>query len=156
MKKTDASCEDSSLSEAVINKIKDAGFRLTQSRLKILEVFSHTQKALSATELFEVLNKKYKDEHFDRVTVYRILEKFEELEIIHAVGNNKYVYCAHQACGHDKHFILICSNCGRVQEVGGKSKALSVLTDLIKKEAQFKVTGDSVVLRGLCSRCGAS
>lgn len=153
MKKQDTSCEDSSLSDAVVNKIKDAGFRMTQSRMKILEVFSQTQKAVSATELFEILNKKFKSEHFDRVTVYRILEKFEELDIIHPVGDNQYVYCAHQSCGHDKHFILICSKCGKVQEVGGKSKALSVLTDLIKKEAGFNVTGDAVVLRGTCSNC---
>lgn len=154
--KLDEACENSSLNEKVIQKIKDAGFRMTQARLKILELFSESQQAFSPTELFSVLNEKYKKEHFDRVTVYRILEAFEELEIIHPVGDGKYVYCEHQSCGHDQHFILICNNCGKVQEVGGKSKALSVLTDLLKAEADFTVTGDSIVLRGFCSDCKTS
>jgi Fe2+ or Zn2+ uptake regulation protein len=156
-KNQDQACEEptdiSLANEKVITKIKDAGFRMTQSRLKILELFSQSQNALSPSEVFATLNGKFKKDHFDRVTVYRILEKFEELEIIHPVGDGKYVYCAHQSCAHDKHFILICDNCLKVNEVGGQSKALLALTDLLKKESGFTVTNNAIVLRGLCAKC---
>ncbi len=139
--------------ENVLEKMREAGLRLTQSRLKILELLEGTKKSLSPSEIFLTLQKKFKDQDFDRVTVYRILEKFEELEIVHAVGDGKYIYCTHQACGHDKHFIAICTRCGNVTDVGGTTKTLQVLSDFLEKEAKFKMTNDSVVIRGLCQKC---
>jgi Fur family ferric uptake transcriptional regulator len=141
------------LNEQVLKKIKESGLRLTQSRLKILQLLEATQKSLSPSEIFAQLQKKFKGEEFDRVTVYRILEKFEELEIVHSVGNGKYVYCTHQACGHDKHFIAICDRCGTVKDVGGTAKTLQVLSYFLQKEAQFVMTNDSIVIRGLCQKC---
>lgn len=139
--------------ENVLEKMREAGLRLTQSRLKILELLEGTKKSLSPSEIFLTLQKKFKDQDFDRVTVYRILEKLEELEIVHAVGDGKYIYCTHQACGHDKHFIAICTRCGNVTDVGGTTKTLQVLADFLEKEAKFKMTNDSVVIRGLCQKC---
>jgi Fe2+ or Zn2+ uptake regulation protein len=150
MKKSE---EHVNLSELVLSKMKESGLRLTQSRLKILQLLESTHKSLSPSEIFAQLQKKFKGEDFDRVTVYRIIEKFEELEIVHAVGDGKYIYCTHQSCGHDKHFIAICDRCGTVRDVGGTSKTLQVLTDFLEKEAKFLMTNDSIVIRGLCQSC---
>jgi Fur family ferric uptake transcriptional regulator len=152
MKKED----HANLSELVVKKMKESGLRLTQSRLKILQLLEGTQKSLSPSEIFTQVKKKFKGEDFDRVTVYRIIEKFEELEIVHAVGDGKYIYCTHQACGHDKHFLAICDRCGTVQDVGGTAKTLQVLADFLEKEAHFLMTNDSIVIRGLCQKCSKS
>lgn len=141
------------LNEQVIRKMKSAGLRLTQSRLRILQLLEATKKSLSSSEIFSLLQKKFKNEDFDRVTVYRILEKFEDLEIVHSVGDGKYIYCKHQSCDHSKHFIAICEKCGTVQDVGGTEKTLQVLFDFLYKEAKFKMTNDSIVVRGLCNQC---
>jgi Fe2+ or Zn2+ uptake regulation protein len=141
------------LSPEMAAKFKESGLRMTQSRLKILEVLQNTEKALSPGDLFSELNSKFKKENFDRVTVYRILEKFEELEIVHPVGDGKYIYCAHQACEHDKHFIAICDKCHKVQEIGGEAKALRLLSNFLEEEGGFRMTSDSIVVRGLCSKC---
>jgi len=138
---------------AMAEKFREAGLRLTQSRIRILELLSQTKKALSPAEIFAELNKKFKSENFDRVTVYRILEKFEELDVVHAVGDGKYIYCAHQECEHEKHFIAICDKCRKVQEIGGSSKALQILTDFLETEAGFKMTNDAIVVRGQCAQC---
>jgi Fe2+ or Zn2+ uptake regulation protein len=141
------------LSPDMAAKFKDSGLRMTQSRLKILGVLQNTEKALSPGDLFSELNRKFKKENFDRVTVYRILEKFEELEIVHPVGDGKYIYCVHQACEHDKHFIAICEKCHKVQEIGGEAKALRMLSHFLEEEGGFRMTSDSIVVRGLCSKC---
>lgn len=141
------------LNQFVIEKMKSVGLRLTQSRLKILEVLESVQRALSPAEILSLLEKKFKSEDFDRVTVYRILEKFQELEIVHAVGDGKFIYCQHQACKHDKHFIAICEKCAQVLDVGGTQKTLQILSDFLQKEAQFKMTNNSIVIRGLCQKC---
>ena len=143
----------SKLSPSMAAKFKESGLRLTQSRLKILEVLQRTETALSPGEVFGELNRKFKKENFDRVTVYRILEKFEELEIVHPVGDGKYIFCAHQECDHDKHFIAICDKCRKVQEIGGEAKALRVLAGYLEEKAGFRMTNDSIVVRGLCSKC---
>ncbi len=150
MKKADA---HQNLNELVLTKMKDAGLRLTQSRLKILQLLEGTHKSMSSSEVFSQLQKKFKSEEFDRVTVYRILEKLEELEIVHSVGDGKYIYCTHQACGHDKHFIAICVRCGVVSDVGGTAKTLQVLSEFLEQEAKFRMTNDSIVVRGLCQKC---
>ncbi len=141
------------LNEQVLKKMKDEGLRLTQSRLRILQLLELTRKSLSPSEVFSQLQKKFKNEDFDRVTVYRILEKFEELEIVHSVGDGKYIYCKHQACGHSKHVIAICEKCGTVQDVGGTDKTLQVLSDFLQNEARFRMTTDAIVVRGLCQNC---
>ena len=141
------------LNQKILKKMKDAGLRLTQSRLKILQLLEDTQKSLSPSEVYSQLQKKFKSNEFDRVTVYRIIEKFKELEIVHAVGDGKYIYCTHQACAHDKHFIAICSRCGSVKDIGGTAKTLQVLADFLEKEEKFQMTNDSIVVRGLCRNC---
>ncbi len=150
MKKLSASLP---FDESVLAKMRESGLRLTQSRLRILELLEATRKSLSPSEIFLSLQKKFKDQDFDRVTVYRILEKFEELEIVHAVGDGKYIYCTHQACNHNKHFIAICTRCGNVTDVGGTNKTLQVLADFLEKEVKFQMTNDSIVIRGLCHKC---
>lgn len=152
-KKTAEPCEDSELPPGLALKLKDSGLRLTQSRLRILDVLSRVDQALSPSELFGELQERFPKDHFDRVTVYRILEKFEELEIVHPVGDGKYIYCAHQTCGHDKHFIAICDRCHKVHEVGGEAKPLKVLSQYLEDRAGFRMTNDSIVVRGLCKNC---
>ena len=141
------------LNDQVLKKMRDAGLRLTQSRLRVLQLLEATRKSLSPSEIFLHLQKKFKTEDFDRVTVYRILEKFEEMEIVHSVGDGKYIYCKHQSCGHSKHFIAICEKCSVVQDIGGTEKTLQVLADFLHKEVNFRMTADSIVVRGLCQNC---
>lgn len=141
------------LDPEILKKMKEGGLKLTQSRIKILELLAEKETAITPSEIFTLLTKRSKSGDVDRVTVYRILEKFKELGVVHTVDSNKYVYCLHQACKHDNHFILICSSCRQVQEVGGESKHTEALTKFLKKEEGFKLETQSMVLNGLCSQC---
>ncbi|MCC6137856.1 MAG: transcriptional repressor [Bdellovibrionaceae bacterium] len=140
------------LNVAVLEKLKSAGHRVTKSRLQVLSVLEATKKALSPADIFQLTSKKGEAE-LDRVTVYRILEAFEELEIVHPVGNGRYIYCAHQTCGHERHFIAICTKCGETSEVGASTEFSDSLTTLLKKKIDFKMTSEFFVVRGLCKKC---
>jgi Fur family transcriptional regulator, ferric uptake regulator len=142
------------LSETVLEKLKTAGHRITKSRLQVLSILEHTKKALSPAEIFQLVSKSEGGE-LDRVTVYRILETFEELEIVHPVGNGRYIYCAHQSCGHDRHFIAICTKCGDSSEVGATAEFSEGITTLLKKKINFRMTSEFFVVRGLCKNCQA-
>lgn len=136
----------------VLEKLKSAGHRVTKSRLQVLSVLEKTKKALSPADIFQITSKSGETE-LDRVTVYRILEAFEELEIVHPVGNGRYIYCAHQTCGHDRHFIAICTKCGETNEVGASTEFSDGISSLLKKKIGFAMTSEFFVVRGLCKSC---
>lgn len=150
--KKDASVGHDNLNAAVLQKLKRAGHRVTKSRLQVLSVLEKTKKALSPADIFQLTSKSGEAE-LDRVTVYRILEAFEELEIVHPVGNGRYIYCAHQSCGHDRHFIAICTKCGETSEVGASAEFSDDLSSLLKKKIGFAMTSEFFVVRGLCKNC---
>lgn len=140
------------LNAAVLEKLKTAGHRVTKSRLQVLSVLETTKKALSPADIFQLTSRSGEAE-LDRVTVYRILEAFEELEIVHPVGNGRYIYCAHQTCGHERHFIAICTKCGDTSEVGASTEFSDGISSLLKKKIKFKMTSEFFVVRGLCTKC---
>lgn len=148
-------CHPESLDAEILKKIKQAGLKLTQSRLRILELLSQEETAMSPSEIFSRLEKKAKTGDVDRVTVYRILEKFNEIGLVHMVDNNKYVYCLHQTCQHEHHFILICNSCRAVQEVGATAEPSASLVKFLKKKINFKLDTKSMVLHGLCEKCSS-
>lgn len=146
------SADHGKLSTGVLEKLKAAGHRITKSRLQVLSILENTKKALSPAEIFQLVSKGESAE-LDRVTVYRILEAFEELEIVHPVGNGRYIYCAHQSCGHDRHFIAICTKCGDTNEVGATAEFSDGITGMLKKKIGFQMTSEFFVVRGLCKNC---
>jgi Fe2+ or Zn2+ uptake regulation protein len=153
MKKESVNVKDN-LNVAVLEKLKAAGHRITKSRLQVLDVLENTKKALSPADIFQLTSKSGSAE-LDRVTVYRILEAFEELEIVHPVGNGRYIYCAHQSCGHERHFIAICTKCGETKEVGASTDFSDSLSTLLKKKIGFSMSSEFFVVRGLCKQCKA-
>lgn len=146
------STEAPALNQHVLDKLKAAGHRVTQSRISVLSVLEKAKKALSPADIFQLVIKKEQAD-LDRVTVYRILEAFEELEIVHPVGNGRYIYCAHQSCGHDRHFIAICTKCGDTSEVGASREFSDGLSQMLKKKINFEMSSEFFVVRGLCKSC---
>ncbi len=140
------------LNSNVLFKLKEAGHRITKSRLQVLAVLESTKKAVSPADIFQLVSEQESAE-LDRVTVYRILEAFEELEIVHPVGNGRYIYCAHQSCGHERHFITMCTQCGDTNEVGASREFSDALSELLKQKIDFKMTSEFFVVRGLCAKC---
>ncbi len=90
--------------------------RVTQPRLRVLEIIDTKKSAISQPDLEKILGSD-----IDRVTLYRILASFEEKGILHKVfdlnGTATYAICS-TACTahhhHDQHVHFICSICNSV------------------------------------------
>jgi len=120
----------------------------TGPRLKVLSMLAAKSVATSQPDLEGVMAD------IDRVTLYRILNAFEEKGIIHKVfdlnGTANYAMCSSN-CGenhhHDEHLHFNCTNC----------KNVYCLDDLhlphITLPAGFKTTGFTLYATGLCSKC---
>ena len=67
--------------EKAIKKLKDNDFKQTKSRIDILNVLSEHDEALSPYQIQDLLKEKGKS--YSAITIYRVLETFMNINIIH-------------------------------------------------------------------------
>ncbi|MDP9046672.1 MAG: transcriptional repressor [Bacteroidota bacterium] len=120
----------------------------TSPRLKVLSMLSAKNVATSQPDLERVMSD------IDRVTLYRILNTFEEKGIIHKVfdlnGTSNFAMCTsdcEENHHHDEHLHFNCTNC----------KNVYCLDDLhlppIDLPNGFKPNGFTLYASGLCPKC---
>ncbi len=124
------------------------GLKKTTARLQVLEAMRSRRAATSQPDLEAVV------QDIDRVTLYRILNVFEEKGIIHKVfdlnGTANYALCS-SGCQehhhHDEHLHFNCTNC----------KSVFCLNDLnlpqLSLPPGFKPEGFTLYASGLCPAC---
>jgi len=96
------------------DQLKTMGLKVTGPRLKILDLFEHTDRRhLTAEDVYRLLLAENID--VGLATVYRVLTQFEHagLLIRHHFDNDKAVYELNRG-GHHDH--LLCLQCGHVEE----------------------------------------
>ena len=94
--------------------LKNIGLKATLPRLKILDIFEHSEKRhMTAEEVYRLLSEEGHD--IGLATVYRVLTQFEQagLLIRHHFDSEKAVFELNQGNHHDH---LVCLQCGRVEE----------------------------------------
>ena len=86
---------------------------VTESRLKILELFHHSNSALAHADI-----EKKTGVQFDRVTIYRTLQTFVEKGIVHTIPTTDnsvlYALCKDDCTAgqhRDNHVHFICDIC---------------------------------------------
>jgi Fur family transcriptional regulator, ferric uptake regulator len=120
----------------------------TESRRKILTLFLNSDDALTHGDIEKEVGEKY-----DRVTIYRTLQTFEEKGIIHSIptADNaiKYALCKECEEGHhhDDHVHFICTNCEKTICL---DDVVSPKIDLPEGYAAETV---QVVINGICKDC---
>lgn len=137
------------MTDKVSELLRKHQLSVTESRIKILELFLKSANALEHHDI-EVKTR----EKFDRVTVYRTLQTFMEKGIIHNIPTNdnavKYALCKHdceEGHHHDDHVHFICSNCGTTTCLD------EVQVPEIKLPRGYKTRQTEVVVSGICKEC---
>ena len=122
-------------------------FKKTPARLMVLEYLNNSESPVDAGQIINYLRKKHLETN--KVTVYRILEFLFKNQIIERVefGEGKYRY----ELKKNHHHHLICTNCGRVQDV--EIGVIEKLEKEIQKDKNFRVQSHSLEFFGLCSNC---
>ena len=94
--------------------LKTIGLKATLPRLKILNLFEHTDvRHLTAEDVYKVLLQEGMD--IGLATIYRVLTQFEQAGILirHHFESGKAVFELNEGKHHDH---LVCLECGRVEE----------------------------------------
>ena len=96
------------------DELKSSGLKATLPRIKILEVFQHSNRRhLTAEDVFKALLADGAD--IGLATVYRVLMQFEQAGLLSRshFESGKSVFELNEGQHHDH---LVCLTCGRVEE----------------------------------------
>ena len=130
--------------------IREAGLRVTQPRLAVMQVLEKQRTPLSHADLISALD----GQGFDRVTLYRNLNDLADAGIVTRTEVGDHVWrfeLRKQAEAHDGlHPHFTCTDCGSVSCLPGDAVQISRSGRVPKSMREHTV---EVSLRGVCDRC---
>jgi len=131
-----------------LERLQASGYRLTGPRRALVELIAASSRALEPLVLYDLGRRDYPG--LGLVTVYRTLEKLEELGLVQRVhqpgGCQAYLRAAQ---GHQH--LLICTRCGRAEYFSGDD--LAELTRSLAARSGFAIEGHWLQLYGRCADC---
>lgn len=131
------------------DELKKAGLKITEPRIKILEILQHTAKRhLSAEDIYRELVQHNHDVGF--ATVYRVLTQFQAagLVIRHNFEEGHSVFELERGTHHDH---LVCDKCGTIEEF--VDDVIEERQQAIADKAGYKITDHALIIYGLCGKC---
>lgn len=137
-----------------VNEIlKKKGYKFTPQRKAILEVVSEKfGEHLSSEEIYDLV--KVKNPEIGLATVYRTVQLLVELDVLSKLnlddGFVRYEMNDHDGDQHHHHH-LICSECGRIDEV--REDLLESIEAEIERKYEFQIKDHKLKFFGLCKSC---
>ncbi|MBK9924346.1 MAG: transcriptional repressor [Anaerolineales bacterium] len=136
------------LADTWLEQLHDNGYRITAARRAVVDTVFGSTHALTPIQVYDTARRKYRA--LGLVTVYRTLEKLEELHLIqrvHQPGGCQAFISA--GIGHQH--LLLCQNCGEVEFFEGDD--LGTLTSSIARKTGYQIKEHWLQLFGLCEKC---
>lgn len=128
------------------------GTRLTEQRKDVLASVAESHNAVGAYEIIERMASG--GMRPAPITIYRALDFLLEHDLVHKIeSRNAYVACA-GAHTNEQPTLLICNQCGVVDEVMAPDTNACLKT--IAAEKHFAVSKTVIELSGTCNQCAAS
>ena len=128
--------------------LQESGYRLTAPRRAIVARLASSDRALGPLDLFDLGRQDYPG--LGLVTVYRTLEKLEQLGLVQRVhqpdGCHMYLRASR---GHEH--LLVCTLCGRAEFFSGDDLENLILS--IAERSGYLIREHWLQLYGLCAGC---
>ena len=129
-------------------ELKGSGLKVTVPRLKVLDLFQHTDtRHLSAEDVYRKLLEEHSD--IGLATVYRVLTQFEQAGLLqrHHFESGKAVFELNEGKHHDH---LVCMQCGRVEEF--YDAEIEKRQTRIAHERGFEISDHALYLYADCTK----
>jgi Fur family ferric uptake transcriptional regulator len=135
---------------SIIKALDRAGYRLTEPRRSLAALIASHNGHFTAGEL--VSEARAQRLGVGRATVFRTLEVLEALGAVERLdlpsGDHAYVVCQ-----RSHHHHVICSQCGRTNEIDDGD--LRAVVNEIARRTGYRVDDHRLELFGLCPACAA-
>lgn len=131
--------------EKLASLLKKQGFSVTRPRIATFGALLDAHEALTTAQIIEKLPG------VDMVSVYRTLQLFEKVGIVHKVWNGfkSKIELSEAFSPHHHHFI--CNRCGTAVAI--KSEGLEASLHALEAKYGFALRQHSVELSGFCKKC---
>ena len=128
-------------------ELKSSNLKSTSARVGVMKFLESVEKPADAVMILSDLKKE--GISADPATIYRILDILYKKGLIQRLelGEGKYRY--EKSESHHHH--LICTNCGKVEDVEGEF--LKKIEEQIYKDKKFRLKSHSLEFFGLCKNC---
>ena len=135
--------------EMALTKLRDAGFKITNARLAVLNTLYQSSNHLTSADMIERIEAD--DSSIGRASIFRTLELLTSLAIIRPtyVNSSTPTYVLLSKEGHHSH--IICTNCDRVIELD--ECHVDKMMDQIEQDHHIHLTGHLVEFYGICDTC---
>ena len=135
----------------IVDALENAGYRMTEPRRSLAALIGDQDGHFTAASLVDAARERHLD--VGRATVFRTLDVLEDLGAVERLdlpsGEHAYVGCepAH-------HHHVICSDCGRTDEID--DAGLRAIVEDMAQRTGYRVDDHRLELFGLCPACQAS
>ncbi|NDF14641.1 transcriptional repressor [bacterium] len=107
--------------EALRERIRSCGLKITPSRLLALEVLENDRCLLSVDDLIQRMRQKNRKLKADWTTIYRTLQSFRDAGLVESTlledGVTRYEFrCEEPGNAHHHHHVR-CNRCGRISPI---------------------------------------
>lgn len=129
------------------------GARLTTAREQVFLLLANHEGAIGAYDLLDKLKKS--DSSAKPATIYRALDFLSKQGFVHKIESiNAFVMCHHFGdCDHPVQ-LLICDQCGHVEEIQSNNFDLALRS--MADANGFTISHQIVEAHGLCKTCKPS
>lgn len=131
-----------------LDHLKASGYRITTPLRVIVSVLCQSDRVIDTLDIYDQCRKICPQ--MGLVTVYRALEKMEEVGLVQQVHQTERCHGYIRAARDHEH-ILLCIQCGRAEYYSGNE--LDGFFSHVEEERGFKVSEHWLQLVGLCREC---
>jgi Fur family transcriptional regulator, ferric uptake regulator len=136
------------LKEKWISLLQESGCRITSPRAAIIDAILTSQRGLEPLELFDLVRQIHPG--IGLVTVYRTLDRLENLGLIQRVHQENGCHMVMKAAVGHEHYLL-CTSCGKAVLFDGDD--LTRLVTRVESSSGYKISDHWLQLFGLCPSC---
>lgn len=132
-----------------IQRLRDAGYKLTTARLTILGVLEDGDGHMTSAEVLEKVDQAAPE--IGRASVFRALDLFTRLSIIRPTYINDSSTPTYVLMPGGHHHHIICTNCDRIIEFDNCH--LEGVERELERQFDVQITGHLLEFYGLCANC---
>lgn len=140
------------ISSPRLQRLRDAGFKITNARTTVLQVMEDAGGHLTSAQVVEAVAQR--DPAVGRASVFRTLELLSRLSLIRPtfVDSSSVPVFVLLPDGHHHH--IVCTVCGKVIEF--HDCGLDLLSAALERESRVRISGHLLEFFGTCEACVAA